>query len=182
MTLQGFKKTLAWSDFQKKKTAPIAGRAARTEADFSQNTPLVMKGGKVVIDASKLVVKIALDTTGTWVLTGEETDSLLNHEQRHYDIVALGARDFHADLIALEASDTADMQAKATKLNDATEALIASISKTYDDDPNCGTNHGKKDAMQAQWDLRIKNLMNNSSGRLSSLATCPAPATPTPTP
>ena len=44
--------------------------------------------------------------------------------------------------------------------------------------PNCGTNHGKKDDKQAQWDLRIKNLMNNSSGRLSSLASCPAPTTP----
>jgi hypothetical protein len=175
MSLQGFRTVLKWADFPKRDCAPITGRAAYTDPAYSTNIGLMRNGDKVVIDPDKLQVNISLDTTTSWVVKGEESDSLLAHEQGHYGITALGARDYHANLLKLEANYGPGMKSKVDALNSSVQALIGQINQMYDEDVNCGTNHGKLADKQAQWELRINNLKNNAQGRLNSLATCPQP-------
>src|SRR5262249_28426655 len=134
--------------------------------------------GKYIVDPTNFTVTIKMNVTNSWVVKDKKTDSLLNHEQGHYNIAALGGRDMLNDMLALVADTPAELTKALAATQKAMAALVKTIEKAYDEDPNCGTDHGdpKKAAKQAQWDLRIKNAMNSSTARLSSLASCPAPA------
>jgi hypothetical protein len=183
MNPANFKKSISWQDFTPQDTSPIPPREARTVADaktpsnisFTKNAD-----GKWIVDPTNFNVTLSMNVTNSWVVTGKQTDSLLNHEQQHYNITALGARDFLNDALALVADKPADLTKALTDLQKSMQTQIKAINKVYDEDPNCGTDHNNKADKQSQWDLRIKNAMNSSTTRLDSLATCPAPTSSTP--
>jgi hypothetical protein len=84
----------------------------------------------------------------------QQKDALLAHEQGHYDIAALLARDLFVDLVMLVGREFANA-------NDANAAIIAKIDpfkgkldpvqKLYDKD----TNHGAHGARQQEWQTLI---------------------------
>jgi predicted secreted Zn-dependent protease len=115
-----------------------------------------------------------MDRAGSWVVRGSETADLLTHEQGHFDITALGARDFLNDVLALSGSSAADLQSQIDSAQSSNQSTIDSVNSMYDVDPNCGTSHGTNAANQQQWNLRINNA-KTSGARLSSIATCPSP-------
>ena len=110
--------------------------------------------------ATTLSSTVTMSKAKSWVVTDKESSSLLNHEQGHYNITALGARDFMNGVLALEADTAKELTKAITDLANSTQSEINSVNSMYDDDPNCGTDHGTKADKQAQWDLRIKNAMN----------------------
>jgi hypothetical protein len=130
-----------------------------------------------VVIAKTFKVAVQMDTVSSWVVKDKESDNLLNHEQGHYNITALGARDYMNGALAFVFDTAKELVQALTNLEKNVQSLISSINKMYDDDPNCGTDHGSKADKQAQWDLRIKSQMNDPKGTLDSLASCPA-ATP----
>jgi Bacterial protein of unknown function (DUF922) len=178
MNPANFNKTIAWTDFTEKTVSPIKNRSAFTQAkwpfsfDFDKNVD-----GKYT--AKNVKVTVGMDTVKSWVVKDDKSDSLLNHEQGHYNITALGARDFLNGVLDLEADSSKELQKAINDLQSSTQATINSVNSIYDDDPNCGTDHGSKSDKQSQWDLRIKNAMNDPKGTLDSLASCPAAAAAT---
>jgi hypothetical protein len=54
---------------------------------------------------------------------------------------------------------------KKEDLGKEIQALIDKVNKAYDDDVK-GTNHGKKDTEQSNWEIHINNLMNKSDAEL----------------
>lgn len=180
MNPANFVKTLAWTDFTEKDAAPASSKLdAFTKAkwphsyDYAQNL-----NGKYVVSAKTFKVAVQMDTVSSWVVKDKESDSLLDHEQGHYNITALGARDYMNGALAFEFDTAKEMVQALTDLEQSVQSLINSVNTMYDDDPNCGTDHGRKADKQTQWDLRIKSQMNDPKGTLDSLASCPAAATP----
>jgi hypothetical protein len=180
MNPANFVKTLAWTDFTERDSRPPGSKLdALTKAkwphsyEYSQN----LKGKYVVIQKT-FRVSVQMDSVSSWVVKDKESDSLLNHEQGHYNITALGARDYMNGALDLETDTAKELEKALGALEKSVQSQISAINKMYDEDPNCGTDHGSKADQQTQWDLRIKNLMNDPKGSLDALASCPAAATP----
>ena len=178
MNPANFTYSIAWTDFTEKDTSPSPPREAFTTADAK--TPSSIKftkdsNSKFIVDPSKFNVSLTMNVTNSWVVNGKQTNALLNHEQGHYNLTALSARDMLNDMLALTADTPAELGKALSTVQTNLQAELKSMNKMYDEDPNCGTDHGNKAGKQAQWDLRINNAMNSSTDRLSSLASCPAP-------
>jgi hypothetical protein len=178
MALIGFKRTLTWDNYTSVDQSRDDPWVAATKSVVAPKGLAVLRKAKdkVVVDPNKLMVEIRVDKTASWVVEDQKSDDLLKHEQGHYDINALGGRDLHTDLLALEAETVSDLQQAITDLGTATQNLIQQVDGIYEDDANCGTKHGQNASNQTQWNMRIKNVMNDPNGRLSSLASCPAAA------
>jgi hypothetical protein len=128
--------------------------------------------GTWVITPTRLNVTIRMDTPNSWVVSGRQSAALLAHEQGHYKITALGARDCHTDILAIVGDSAGDVQSQVNSIVSSAQSLIASVNDLYDEDPNCGTDHGSDSSAQAQWNLKIRNAMNSPTARLADLNVC----------
>ena len=104
-------------------------------------------------------VDVVFDTSASWVIPSVHQDSateqarLLNHEQGHYDIAALVARDFFIEMMALKEA----RMSGASDVNDAVMALFTTypgnaqaLQDLYDD--HLQTDHGRTQSKQNDWD------------------------------
>lgn len=174
-TLTGLLKTLTWSDFGTPRagSAPAPGTTATTaetivNVGFSGLAfdPVPGTTGQFTLRDS-LSVTITFNRSQSfvmaWFLTRSqaEKDRMLNHEQGHYNISALIARDFFVDVMLLKSQVFATAQAG---LNAVTAIQTASINKTqivqnlYDRE----TNHSNVATQQASWDGFIRSAFNTA--------------------
>lgn len=166
--LVGLKRKLTWSDFQgPQPTSNPDNMWAEAHAGFSPSGAATKPVGSGKSQAwqlaDTLVVEITFDRSASWVLTSvasksqAEQDKLLNHEQGHYNIVALLARDMFIEM----------MQLKGVRLSSsaAVSNEVQAIHKRYKDaaqpvqdkyDSKKQTDHGRDAAQQAKWDGYIK--------------------------
>ena len=166
MALLGWPKTLAWTDFGKPvSSVPSAYTGSHTDChieidigySWGGTTP-VKPGGDFQLKDVKVTVKI--DSSATWVLqgvsTGADRAKVLKHEQGHYNIAGITARDVEHALKALRNADAGDLQTDATTTADGIIASGQTEEDTYDDDPaNGGTDHGNDVTQQAAWNSKI---------------------------
>ena len=81
---------------------------------------------------------------------------MLKHEQGHFNIAGITARDVERALKNLRNSDSGDLITDATSTADAIIASGQTEEDTYDDDPaNGGTDHGNDATQQAAWGSKI---------------------------
>jgi hypothetical protein len=174
MALHGFRHVVSWAEFKTVQSAPDGSdEDAFTRAVF--NTPfssIQRADGKWVVTQTRLNVTIRMDTRNSWVVRGHQSAELLAHEQGHYSITALGARDCHTDILAIVDDSADDVQSHVNSIVSTAQSLIASVNDMYDEDPNCGTDHGSDSSAQAQWNLRIRNAINSPTARLADLNVC----------
>lgn len=175
MAMQGFKYTLSWStDFTEVDDAPegFSDRSARTKASVTLDTKLQAKrdaGGTDYYFAPATVnVIVKAVKTESWVVKSLKSNSLLNHEQLHYNISALGGRDLERKILALRDPSGQELMNKKAALGTEIQNLIDKVNKEYDSGIN-GTNHGGKATEQAKWELHITNLMGKSDGELTAI-------------
>lgn len=160
-TLTGRDKTLTWADFGTPvpKNPPGPGQtavAAHTEVKY----PITYGwsgGGKSYTLTDNVTVAIQLDKSKTWVASwvfsqGKQfQDDLLKHEQGHYDIAALLARDMFIEVMQLK-SQTFTSKAD---LDQAVAAIVNAhrSQKVHDKyDLVSETNHGLNATQQKAWD------------------------------
>jgi hypothetical protein len=104
-----------------------------------------------------LNVHASSDDTGSWVVRGSETAALLAHEQGHYDLAGLAAREYSRELLELLAEgpmDPADIPDRVNAINDQIISELATINERYDDD-RLGTDHGLNVDIQNRWNAFI---------------------------
>jgi len=145
--LVGLFKTLAWTDFQG--TAPQnSGYAGLTATTISvkhgagANAHLDPTTGGLQDDVT---VTITMDNKKSWIVK-DQVDSrfwqfLLDHEQVHYDISALMARDLFIDLMALKMKkykSQADLQADVNATVTTYNGPLQKIQDAYDADTKNG--------------------------------------------
>jgi hypothetical protein len=160
-SLTGRTKKLTWADFGTPvpKPKPPPGGTA-TAAHTETLAPITYgwaSSGKSVTLSDNVTVAIQFVASKSWVAdwvfseSKQFQDDLLKHEQGHYDITALMARDMFIELMQLKGQTFAN---KA-----ALDAAVAAVVKAHKFQPvhdkydeKSETNHGMNDAQQKAWD------------------------------
>lgn len=166
MPLNNFNYLLSWSDFNKKSTSPtgVTDEFAQIHPEIIySNFKLARDKGAVTI--SSVNIEISLVKKDCWVISSKMTDELLSHEQRHYDIVALSAREFYNNVLLLSAKSVKELQAMISALQTKFGQDAIDKDKKYDDQ----TDHGKNTKVQEAWDRKITAAKNNPKGTLIDL-------------
>ncbi|MBE0636586.1 hypothetical protein IH601_11375, partial [Candidatus Bipolaricaulota bacterium] len=115
--------------------------------------------------------------TGSWVVAGTQTDSLLNHEQRHFDLNEVYRRKLQAALLKLrgegktakEAHEDLERKINETwkkamdKLNGISAVGGADRVDGLQDDYDNQTEHGTEAGKQEEWDKKIDEWLKDPS-------------------
>ena len=142
-----FNERLNWGDFVKRPN-PFGKMDASTQAYWD-----AMPDGK-----GKWSVSVHLIKAGTWVYKPHESVQLLQHEQGHFDISALAARDLLSQI-------QGDSRAQATTASNKLVAQVNRLNDLYD----TTTNHGKLAAQQQLWTQEINSLKSSPTGTFTQL-------------
>jgi hypothetical protein len=160
--LVGFRpaKTLTWADFTGTPDAK-SSNLAFTSAAFSVPAITAVKdatSGKFVMD-DNVTVTITFNSAKSWKKMDEinakkkrTPDEILKHEQGHYDIVALLARDLFIDLMQLKAkqyASQADLNKDVAPILNKYNGTAQKIFNKYDEKTE--TDHGENGAGQTKW-------------------------------
>jgi hypothetical protein len=156
---------IAWSEFTSHKQDPLPPAGTVAPAAFTKPWIVTQGFGLAGIPGSKPPKGQVKDTINVSVSLGPESwvedwvfnlpqakqDDLLNHEQGHFSVGALLARDFYYDLLNLrkkQYNSPTESNADFEALKKARDAAMVSIVTKYDDD----TKHGTVSAQQVRWD------------------------------
>jgi hypothetical protein len=165
---------------------------AATSASFRMNAVTANAAHRHWL--TSVTVNVTLNAGAMWVVRGQQTDALLRHEQGHYDIVALLARDLYNNLISL-VQPTPHNFDTAHALNDAIDGPGRVTSQLMDwlsPEPRHGhrrdgvydqqTNHGLNAQAQAIWNNAFARARQGEQLLMSLIAAGiqpPAAVTPT---
>jgi hypothetical protein len=160
-----FNYSVSWSDFSQKSSRPQGeNEDAQIHPDMSfSNFQLKAVGRGVGI--KEVDIDITLVSNDCWVVSAQMTNDLLKHEQGHYDILAISAREMYKKLLALSGTDTDDLQKKVDALKEKMEKLAQKVDKRYDTQ----TGHSRKAQEQQQWNKAIAAEKQKPSGSLNNL-------------
>ena len=173
--LVGLQRQLAWRDFGAPRPGPTpppgtTATAAQTRARpnrtvFAEHVPGTRPPEFRLRDS--VTVSVEIDTSNTWVMNwvfSQPTtfqDSLLHHEQGHYDMVALFCRDMFIELMALKDqtfSQAADVMTAVQAIYTRYDAFIANVHAPYD----AAAQHGRVPAQQTRWDGFIQTAFTQA--------------------
>ena len=165
MAVNNFDYQLSWSDFSPQSITPgNANEFAQIHPDmtFSNFTMSRNRRGVVI---SGVDINIRLITDDCWVVSGHTAADLLKHEQGHYDIVALTARQFYNSLIGLSAANATALQQRMNTLLQTYHSNARTVDSRYDS----LTNHGANVSVQQSWDRQIAAAKANPRGTINDL-------------
>lgn len=180
--LEGHDEVLGWRDFQGAVPAGLgSGEAAYTEArldlayDYDYDSATATKGYRI----NHVHVQVTLDRGVMWSVKAGRTAELLRHEQGHYDIVALLARDLYEELTGWNTGRAPKRFRKETDLTGAAERLrrqtlnllqqvggVGSKVGVYDKQ----TNHGQDAKAQEKWDKAFEAARTNGARLAAGLS------------
>lgn len=145
------KRPLTWNDFQDK---------ARGEKYVAEVQPSFGYTEQVEVVKSVVVVKISmrvfLPKSAAWVKPEGRTDYALNHEQRHFDIVAVIARHFKRALMTMKLPvDNYDGYINVQYLDSYRE--MNQLQDQYDNE----TSHGTNQYYQREWNMKIDGFLRD---------------------
>lgn len=165
--LENLVRSLRWGDFQRRRPpAPGPGQTAvgaHTQVAYRPfNWSLIPVPGSrppILRLADSITITIEFNRSASWVAEWvfqqpqQAQDALLVHEQGHYNVTALMARDLFIDLMLLKQKDytnqaaaTSEITAVMTRYN---SVAINAINPKYDSDAE--TRHGANAAAQQRW-------------------------------
>ena len=162
--LIGLFKKLTWNDFPQKQANPPGPGVF---ADAALTSVAVRLGGVNLSGdvgdlslADTITVTISLGPKSfknSWLSkrTPMEQQTLLAHEEGHYDLGALIARDYFLQVMQLKGNSYADSAALQADLDPIAQATIARIQEVSDD-YDTATKNGSDAAAQAKWFGYIK--------------------------
>jgi predicted secreted Zn-dependent protease len=159
--LTGRDKTLTWSDFGSPVNKPKPAAGATAVAAHTEVVYPIQYGwsstGKSFSLADNVKVNVRLDSAKSWVAAWvfnepkQFQDDLLKHEQGHYDIAALLARDMFIEIMQLKGQTFGSKAA----LDAAVKAVVDKhrSQKVHDKyDEKAESNHGLNRTQQKVWD------------------------------
>ncbi len=158
--LTGWPRKISWNEF-KEIGARLAGgnEDAQIETQTTQPDQVGVAREQGQFRLRNFAIKLNVIRDNSWVVTSLKTDTLLVHEQGHFDITGLVARDLVKALGALRVGTTDKLQREVSRLYEAYDAWAKSLSKQYDDE----TNHGRTTKAQADWESRIRTCIQQGT-------------------
>jgi hypothetical protein len=164
MALNGFDTRVTWLDFRNRSTRPPGVREdAEIEAASSMSYRTIEENG--VWSVASADAGVSPDRNQSWVLSSAKTDALLAHEQGHFDITALGAREVYNRILGVTGSSAADLRRTINSIKVSVQANIDQTNEQYD----IQTDHGNNTASQQRWEARIRTAKDDPDGTLNSL-------------
>ena len=165
MAVNNFNNLISWSDFiQVPAKPPGVTEDAEIHLKFPQKYDYDI--AKTYVKITNLSVEIGLNSPECWVISSQATNKdLLKHEQGHYDITALGAREFHDKLDGMTAPNENDLNKKIKKIRDIIQQKIDTANLNYDTQ----TNHSLNTQVQVTWDKKIDAAKKNPKGIINDL-------------
>ena len=165
MPLENFKYKIRWSNFTTKE-ARLTGEDEDAHIEVApQANDMQGKGkdGKYKVSSIKLRIKV--DKSASWVVKGTKNEELLKHEQGHYDLTAIGARELYKRVLALETDSKESLLSGIADLQTEVQELTDELNKLYDDQ----TDHSRKEARQIFWNTEILATKNRTAGTLKEI-------------
>ncbi len=146
---------LSWGDYQGR---PILhGRFnAESSLQISYRLGITRKDDDVKVN---FTVKCLFDKESSWVNPKNKTNTLLEHEQLHFDIAEVYARRLRRKLSESEFT-IKNYRSKSSDIFDDNFKDYQKIQVIYDRE----TNHGLTQRQQAIWKAKINRLLKKSSG------------------
>lgn len=163
--LLNFKKQLRWSDFGLPVDKPVPGPGQTATAAFTYTNYVYSANAEPVPGTNPPRYRLKDDVRVTiqfkrppswvasWVFKTSvlEQNRILNHEQGHYDLVALLVRDMFIDIMELKQNAYGTAQAVMNEINRIIQRYD-SKSQPAQDRYDVNTNHGNNQSQQAHWD------------------------------
>ncbi len=165
MPLNNFDYQLSWSDFSALPRRPAGvdeDAQIHPEMGFS-NFKLASKGRGVTV--SDVDIDINLVRSDCWTVEKAKSDDLLKHEQGHYDILALSAREFYQNVRTLTARSSHELQRQVTALANRMARRVKTIDEVYDNE----TKHSRDSANQQNWLKKIAIEKQKTGGSIDNL-------------
>ena len=100
-------------------------------------------------------VRLMIVAEDTWVVRSAKTDALLAHEQGHFDIGGLDARQVMQDLSALRTDTTEELQRLVSERIERSRTDAQAVSDRYDEE----TDHGRSADAQRRWETAIREAI-----------------------
>ena len=167
MPLNNFDRTLSWSDFNQQLRQPGGvNEFAQIHPDMAPSNFVLARVRNAII-ITDVTIDLSLIADDCWVVTSRMTNDLLKHEQGHYDILAISAREFFNALVGFSATTTDALQRKVNQLQQRFAQQATQVDARYDSENQ--TNHGINTSVQQSWDQKIAATKANPRGRLADL-------------
>ena len=164
MPLTGFDHQISWNQFRKRNSRP---RGVDEDAEIHTEAPFAYmrreQNGRFVITTVNVNIRVV--RAQSWVVRSAQTNRLLQHEQGHYDIQALGAREQHNRMLNLSEPALRELEAHVRELNAEIQRKVDDTNARYDRE----TNHSTNRTQQNSWDNRIANAKASPAGTLDNL-------------
>ena len=103
-------------------------------------------------------MRLTVIAEDTWVVRSAKTDALLAHEQGHFDISGVDARQLMQDLAALRADTTDELQRLVTERIERSRTESQAMSDRYDVE----TDHSRNADMQRRWEAAIREAIDGN--------------------
>ncbi|MBL0057154.1 MAG: DUF922 domain-containing protein [Chitinophagaceae bacterium] len=165
MALNNFNYQLTWSDFRSVSIAPdFADEYAQIHPDLTF-TNFQLTRNRRALNITSVDVTIRLIPEDCWAVSAHQNADLLKHEQGHYDILAISAREFYNRLMSLSAANSDALQVRVNALFQQFQQTANDVDDRYD----TLTNHSINVSVQQTWDQRIAAVKANPRGTLRDL-------------
>ena len=152
-TLTGWPRQIDWSEFEELPRRPPGEKEdAQISSTLEQPTEVnvARQGGRFRLDTYE--AELSVTASESWVVASTKSDALLGHEQGHYDLTGLIARDLIAVLRALRAPTVPGLERELKAAIRRADALADRLTKQYDTE----TDHGRNRAKQEKWDTLLR--------------------------
>jgi hypothetical protein len=181
--MHGFQRTLKFSDFRLINVPPSQASKALTSAQYTSTFASAHLTDRQTYSLEPITVTVQFNKSASWMDRSSQVASLLDHEQGHFDIVRLIARDLCRQLISLEIDaiildSTQDatklgtlknaqayMRTQVAAIDAAAKALMDSLQSTASSDGiyDTQTVHGTNPTVQGQWDDALQHAISTDT-------------------
>ena len=158
---KGNNNTILWSENPQLKWNDFQGipDPTGTSAEQSESKTEIVVVTKIVKSKYAFNVSCFFEKEKSWTLN-DTSQALLGHEQLHFDISELYARDLRKKLKELKNVSNTGIEQKVKDLyHDVITACVA-FQKKYDAE----TEHSRNKTNQLMWKNRVKELLANTAG------------------
>ena len=156
---------LSWRNFRPVGEIPGSSEEAQIAPDIHFPRMSVQnRNGKARLGDFTITVRPRREDT-LIVRTARKTPELLEHEQGHFDLLVLGARQMARELESLEADSPAELQEALEKLKETHQERATAIDEAYDKQ----TAHSRNAIQQRRWRQMIADAAANKASQIDGM-------------
>lgn len=145
---------LSWSDFKGEPNYEVSASAI-TAYGISFRFSITEKDAHIMSFTTEVLCHFYPEKS--WYKPDERSDTLLKHEQLHFDITELHARKLRYAIAELKVSKSLKKELKT--LNNRVNKALTAMQKRYDDE----TNYSRNDESQIKWQTFVSEELEKLS-------------------